>query len=131
MEEDCKWEGRRQKIGVTRIVSNTLIHLALSLTVIANLHLIIDYCNKWVPLKEVSWSKNIILKKRKSLLYFVKLGMILQSENNPPVIWKFREGGNCKEIGSDLQDQIIFSSKQVWEGIGLDCWMNEREKSGI
>jgi len=57
--------------------------------------------------------------------------MILQSENSPPVIWKFREGGNCKKMGSDLQDQIIFSSKQVWKGIHLDCWMNERGKSGI
>jgi len=131
LEEDCKWEDRRQEIGVTKIVSNTLIYLALSLTVIANLHLIVGHCNKWVPLKKVSWSKNIILEEHKSLLYFVKLGIILQSGNNPPVIWKFRKGENYKKMKSDLQDQIIFSNKQLWEGIRLDCWMNEREKLGV
>ena len=113
MGVDCKWEGKRHEIEVIKIVSNTLIHLALGLMVIANLHLMVGHYNKWVPSKEVSWSKNIILEKRKSLLYLVKLEMILQSENHPPVIWKLKEGGNCKVIGSDLQDQIIFSSKQL------------------
>ena len=26
---------------------------------------------------------------------------------------------------------MIFFSKQLWEGICLDCWINERGKSGI
>ena len=73
-----------------------------------------------MPSKEISWSKNIIFEECKSLLYFVKLGMILQSENCPSVIWKLKGGGNCKEMGSDLQNQIIFLSKQLWEGICLN-----------
>ena len=87
--------------------------MALGLTIIANLHLIVGHCNKWVSSKEVNWSKNIILEECKSLLYFVKLEMILQSENYPSKIWKLKKKGNCKKMGSDLQDHIIFSSKQL------------------
>ncbi len=55
------------------------------------------------------------------MLCLVKLGMMLQSENCPPIMWKLKGEENYKEIGSDLQDQIIVSSKQLWEEICLDC----------
>ena len=57
--------------------------------------------------------------------------MILQNGNYSPIIWKLKEEGNCKEMGIDLHVQIIFSSKQLWEGICLNCWINKREKLGI
>ncbi len=72
-----------------------------------------------------------MLEEHRSLLYFIKLGMILQNGNCPLVIWKLKEKGNYNEMGSNLQDQIIFSSKQLWEGICLDYWMNKRGKLGI
>ncbi len=129
--EDCKWGDNQRDTGVVISDSNILIHLALGLVVILNLFLMVFHCNKWVPSKEVIWSKNIMWYCRKRWLYLVKWGIILHRGSKPPLIWNCRGGGNCKSIGSDLHNQMIDSNKQSEWGMCLNCWMRGRGNSGV
>jgi len=51
----------------------SLIYLGLGLICIKNVDLIVLHCNKYIPSKDVIWSKNIIFDCYKSLLYLTKL----------------------------------------------------------
>jgi len=128
---ECKWEGKRRDTGVVKSDSNILIHLALDLVVILNLLLMVFHYNKWVPSKEVIWSRNIMWYCHKRWLCLVKWGIILHRGSKPPLIWDRKEGGNCKSIGSDLLNQMIDFNKQSERGMRLDCWMRGRGNSGI
>ena len=123
--------GNRHDIGIVLSDSKNLIHLALGLVVILNLLLMVFYYNKWVPSKEVIWSRNIMWYYYKRWLCLVKWGIILHRGSKPPLMWNCRQGGNCKSIGSNLLDQMIDFNKQSERRMCLDYWMRKRGNSGV
>ena len=83
---DRKWGDNQRDTGVVISDSNILIHLALGLVVILNLLLMVFHCNKWVPSKEVIWSRNIMWYCHKRWLCLVKWEIILHRGSKSPLI---------------------------------------------